>query len=99
VLLAAGQPYARVYIPETRRAGVAPGDAATVRIDGMDRDWRAEVRYVSSEAAFTPYYALNERDRGRLSFLAEIVLTEPEAASLPTGMPVETRLPEARNGP
>lgn len=99
VLLAAGQPYARVYIPETRRASVAAGDAATVRLDGMDRDWRAEVRYVSAEAAFTPYYALNERDRGRLSFLAEIVLTEPEAASLPTGMPVETRLPETRNGP
>lgn len=98
VLLAAGQPYARVYIPETRRVGVAPGDAATVRIDGTDRDWRAEVRYVSSEAAFTPYYALNERDRARLSFLAEIVLTEPEAASLPTGMPVETRLTEARTG-
>ncbi|MGE0030772.1 MAG: HlyD family secretion protein [Steroidobacteraceae bacterium] len=98
VLLAAGQPYARVYIPETRRVGVAPGDAATVRIDGTNRDWRAEVRYVSSEAAFTPYYALNERDRGRLSFLAEIVLTEPEAASLPTGMPVETRLTEARTG-
>jgi len=98
VLLAAGQPYARVYIPESQRAGVAPGDAATVRIDGSDRDWRAEVRYVSSEAAFTPYYALNERDRGRLSFLAEIVLTEPEAASLPTGMPVETRLTRTRTG-
>ena len=98
VLLAAGQPYARVYIPETRRAGVAPGDAATVRVDGSDRDWRAEVRYLSSAAAFTPYYALNERDRGRLSFLAEVVLTEPEAASLPTGMPVETRLMEARTG-
>lgn len=98
VLLAAGQPYARVYIPETRRVGVGRGDAATVRIDGTDRDWRAEVRYVSSEAAFTPYYSLNERDRGRLSFLAEIVLTEPEAASLPTGMPVETRLTETRTG-
>ena len=98
VLLAAGQPYARVYIPESQRAGVAPGDAAMVRIDGSDRDWRAEVRYVSSEAAFTPYYALNERDRGRLSFLAEIVLTEPEAASLPTGMPVETQLTEIRTG-
>jgi HlyD family secretion protein len=98
VLLAAGLPYARVYIPQTRRAGVAPGDVATVRIDGTDRDWRAVVRYVSSEAAFTPYYALNERDRGRLSFLAEIVLTEPEAAALPTGMPVETRLPETRTG-
>lgn len=99
VLMAAGQPYARVFIPETRRAGVAAGDPATVRVDGTDRDWRAEVRYVSSEAAFTPYYALNERDRGRLSFLAEVVLTEPDAAGLPTGMPVETRLAETRTVP
>ncbi len=99
VLLAAGQPYARVFIPEARRAGVAPGSAATVRMDGTDRDWQAEVRYVSTEASFTPYYALNERDRGRLSFLAEVVLSEPDAAALPTGMPVETRLTEARAGP
>lgn len=98
VLLAAGQPYARVFIPETRRVGIAAGSPAMVRVDGTGRDWRAEVRYISSEAAFTPYYALNERDRGRLSFLAEIVLTEPEAAALPTGMPVETRLTESRTG-
>ncbi len=99
VMLAAGQPYARVFIPEPRRAGVAAGLAATVRVDGSDRDWRAEVRYVSSEAAFTPYYSLNERDRGRLSYLAEVVLTEPEAARLPTGVPVEARLSDARTGP
>jgi HlyD family secretion protein len=99
VLLAAGQPYARVFIPEPRRAGVAAGDPASIRVDGSDRDWRAEVRYVSAEAAFTPYYSLNERDRGRLSFLAEIVLTEPEAAALPTGLPVEARLLDDRAGP
>ncbi len=99
VLLAAGQPYARVFIPETQRVNVTAGTAATVRVDGTDRDWKAEFRYISSEAAFTPYYALNERDRGRLSFLAEVVLTEPEAARLPTGMPVETRLAETRVGP
>lgn len=99
VLLAAGAPYARVYIPETKRAAVAPGDAAIVRMDGTDRDWKAEVRYISSEAAFTPYYALNERERGRLAFLAEIVLTEPEAAKLPTGMPVEALLTGSRAGP
>jgi HlyD family secretion protein len=99
VLLAGGQPFARVYIPEGQRSSVAPGTPATVRIDGSDRDWQAEIRYISSEAAFTPYYALNERERGRLSYLAEVVLTEPEAAALPTGMPVEVRLPEARNGP
>lgn len=99
VLLAAGQPYARVFIPEPRRAAVHAGSAASVRVDGADRDWRGEVRYVSSEAAFTPYYALNERDRSRLSFLAEVVLSEPEAVGLPTGMPVEVRLREARAGP
>ena len=97
-MLAAGQPYARVYIPETGRAAVGAGNPAIVRIDGTDRDWKAEVRYVSSEAAFTPYYALNERERGRLSFLAEIVLTEPDAAKLPTGMPVEALLTESRAG-
>ncbi|MGQ0430754.1 MAG: HlyD family secretion protein [Gammaproteobacteria bacterium] len=92
VMLADGQPYARVFIPEPQRAAVAAGSAATVRLDGSDRDWKGEVRYVSAEAAFTPYYALSERERGRLAFLAEVVLTEPEADQLPTGIPVEVRL-------
>ena len=99
VLLAAGQPYARVFIPEPQRASVKAGSLANVRIDGSGRDWRGELRYVSSEAAFTPYYALNERDRSRLSVLAEVVLTEPEAASLPTGMPVEVTMLEAQGQP
>jgi HlyD family secretion protein len=99
VLLAAGQPWARVFIPEPRRATLLPGAEAMVRIDGSERAWRGKVRYVSSEAAFTPYYALNERDRSRLSFLAEVVLTEPEAAELPTGMPVEVTLQDGRTGP
>ena len=68
-------------------------------MDGANRDWKAAVRYVSSEAAFTPYYALNQRDRGRLAFLAEVVLTEPDAAKLPTGMPVEVILADGRPGP
>jgi len=99
VLLAGGQPYARVFIPETRRAGVGAGTTATVRIDGSDRDWNAEVRYVSSEAAFTPYYSLNERERGRLAYLAEVVLTDLDAATLPTGIPVEVTLAAGRTGP
>lgn len=99
VLLAAGQPYARIYIPEPQRAKVKAGSPAIVRIDGADRNWRGELRYVSAETAFTPYYALNESDRSRLSFLAEVVLTEPEAADLPTGMPVEVTMPDSRAGP
>lgn len=99
VMLASGPPYARVFIPESRRAAVGAGTAATVRFDGSDRAWRAEVRYVSSDAAFTPYYSLSERERSRLAFLAEVVLTEPEAATLPTGIPVEVTLESGQAGP
>lgn len=99
VMLAGGAPHARVFIPESRRAAVNAGMTAAVRFDGSDRAWQAEIRYVSSEAAFTPYYALNERERGRLAYLAEIVLVEPEAVTLPTGIPVEVTLEAGKAGP
>ncbi len=92
VMLADGLPYARVFVPEPLRLSVMPGTPMTVRIDGSDRAWEGRVRYVSSDAAFTPYYALNERDRSRLSYLAEVDLIEDEAAVLPTGMPVEAAM-------
>ncbi len=99
VLLAAGQPHARVYVPQPRRAAVTAGSRATILIAGSTREWLGEVRYVSAEAAFTPYYALNERDRSRLSYLAEVVLTEADAVTLPAGLPVEVQLPAATGGP
>ncbi len=89
IMLAAGQPYARVFVPQPLRAQLANGAKATVRMDGREQDYTGELRFISAEAAFTPYYALNERDRSRLSFLAEVVLTGEEARTLPTGMPVE----------
>lgn len=92
VLLADGPPWARIYIPEPLRAGVRIGTPATVRVDGIDREFRGRVRYLSSEAAFTPYYALTQRERRRLAFLAEVELTDPEAASLPVGVPAQVRL-------
>jgi HlyD family secretion protein len=91
VLLAAGPPYARVYVPEALRARVAEGLPATVRIDGRERSFAARLRSVSDEAAFTPYFALTQHDRGRLAYLAEVELTEPEAESLPAGVPLELR--------
>jgi HlyD family secretion protein len=96
VMLADGLPYARVFVPEPLRASVTAGSAMTVRIDGDERSWQGRVRYVSSDAAFTPYYALNQRDRSRLSYLAEVDLVEDAAAALPTGMPVEARFAGTR---
>ncbi len=89
VMLAGDAPYARVYIPMEVRPSVSAGDVVTVAVEGIDRPFAGRVRTVSSEAAFTPYFALTERDRGRLAYLAEIDLTEKAAADLPTGLPVE----------
>jgi HlyD family secretion protein len=51
------------------------------------------VRYVASEASFTPYYALTQRDRSRFSYVAEIPLVEEAARELTTGLPVEADFP------
>jgi HlyD family secretion protein len=92
VMLAAGPPYARVFVPASQRVDVATDTPATVRVYGSEREWAGRVRFVAAEAAFTPYYALNERDRSRLSYLAEVELTDADAAALPVGVPVEVVL-------
>ena len=50
------------------------------------------MRYISAEAAFTPYYALTQKDRARLSYLAEVALDDPRAAVLPVGVPVQVTM-------
>jgi len=49
------------------------------------------VRKLSHDAAFTPYFALTQHDRGRLVYLAEVEVAGPAADALPTGVPVEVR--------
>lgn len=93
VLLADQAPYARIFVPEPVRARVETGLTAKVRVDGVDGSFDGVVRRVSSEAAFTPYYALTERDRGRLSYVAEVTLTGESARKLPSGLPVEVDFP------
>ena len=93
VLLAGTAPYGRVYVPEPIRARITPGMAAAVTVDGMPGAFEGRVRTVSAEAVFTPYFALTERDRGRLAYVAEVTLTGEEAEALPTGLPVEVDFP------
>lgn len=78
-------PYARVYIPADLYRQFQPGKQVKIQVDGLG-SYSGEVRYMSSEAAFTPYFALTEHDAGRLSYLAEIDLVNAEG--LPNGIPV-----------
>jgi HlyD family secretion protein len=92
VLLGNAAPFARVHVPEPMRSRVRIGTAATLRVDGVDRTFKGQVRFVSSEAEFTPYYSLTAADRSKLSFLAEVVFDDAEAATLPSGVPVDVTL-------
>jgi HlyD family secretion protein len=65
------------------------GAAVSVAVDGFESSFEGRIRLISAEAAFTPYYALTEQDRGHLAYLAEIDLVDEGARDLPTGLPVE----------
>lgn len=97
VLLTGEAPYARIYVPADIRALVEPGTMAEIHADGAGPVMRGRVRTVATEASFTPYFALTERDRSRLAYVAEVELDEDAARSLPTGIPVEVDFPELRN--
>ena len=88
IVLGGKQPYARVYVPEDIRVQVTTGTKAWIHVDGMETPVAGRVRWVASEAAFTPYYALTERDRGRLSYVAKVDITE-QRDRLPDGIPLE----------
>ncbi len=92
VLLADSAPYARIYVPEPYRVHVVTGTQLMVKVDGLADPLAGIVRWISQEPAFTPYYALNQEERSRLMYLAEVQL--PDAASvLPSGVPVQVALP------
>jgi len=91
VILDSSRTYARIYVPEPLRASVQPGRQLDVRVDGNEQTLKGTVHWVSADATFTPYFALTEHDRSRLSYLAEVDV--PDAASLPSGVPLEVDFP------
>ena len=92
IILAGKAPFARIYVPEPYRAKVKVGDKLIVHIDGIEKPLMGKLRWISSDPAFTPYYALNQQERSRLMYLAEVQLPDSEA-HLPNGVPAQVELP------
>lgn len=90
VLLADKGPFARVYVPEPWRAKIQIGDEFSVFIDGREDVFKGRLRWIATEPAFTPYYALNKHDRSRLVYVAEVDIQNGH--DLPTGVPVQVGL-------
>tara|TARA_R110002110_G_scaffold205066_5_gene416836 strand:+ start:11848 stop:12792 length:945 start_codon:yes stop_codon:yes gene_type:complete len=90
VLLADEAPYARVYVPESWRSRLQIGDRRSVHVDGVEQSLTGTLRWIASEPAFTPYFALNANDRSRLVYLAEFDIDKGQ--QLPTGVPAQVQL-------
>jgi HlyD family secretion protein len=93
VVLASGRTYARVHVSEPLRAQLSPGSRAEIWLDARSAPLTGKLRWIAADAAFTPYFALNQHDRSRLSYLAEIDL-DLNDDSLPIGIPVEVTFPD-----
>src|SRR5690606_39137928 len=99
VMLVGDAPFARVYVPEPIRSGVAVGQRVRVFVgasaDGDRLPYAGTVRMIRNEPTFTPYYALTGSDAARLSYLAEVQLAP--GVDLPAGLPVRVEFaPPAR---
>ncbi|TFH73634.1 biotin/lipoyl-binding protein [Gammaproteobacteria bacterium LSUCC0112] len=84
--------FIRVYVPSDAYDQVAVGGQLLVKPDADMPAFLATIRHIRPQPAFTPFYALNERDRARLMYLTELTLPDSHA-DLPTGMTVEVMLP------
>jgi HlyD family secretion protein len=92
IVLAGKAPYVRIYVPEPYRIKLKVGDELVVHVDGLEKSLTGKLRWIATEPAFTPYYALNQEERARLMYLAEVQLPDSEA-NLPNGVPAQVELP------
>lgn len=81
----------RFYVPETVVGSLRIGDAVTVRCDGCGADIPAKVRFIATQAEFTPPVIYSRENRANLVFLVEAWPDTPNPALHP-GLPVEVAL-------
>lgn len=91
-LLIDDEAFVRVYVPADARDLLSTGQPLSIQPDAEMPAFLGTIRHIRPQPAFTPYYALNERDRARLMYLTEISLPASHA-DLPSGMTVEVALP------
>ncbi len=91
-LLIDDEAFVRVYVPADARDLLSTGQPLSIQPDAEMPAFLGRIRHIRPQPAFTPYYALNERDRARLMYLTEISLPASHA-NLPSGITVEVSLP------
>lgn len=83
----------RFFVGETELAKIRPGQAVRAACDGCGAEIPATVRFVSTQAEYTPPVIYSRESRAKLVYLVEAEVAAKDAAGLHVGQPIEVRLP------
>jgi HlyD family secretion protein len=84
----------RLFVPETRLAGLHQGTPLQVRIDGTASPVSASVSFISPKAEYTSPFIYSRENREKFVFMIEAVFDPAVAATLHPGQPVDVLLPQ-----
>ena len=83
----------KIYAPEKMLPRIRQGQEATIRVDGLDREFPGRVSWMSPKAEFTPKNILTPETRTSLVYAVKVTVPNPDRV-LKHGMPVEVVLNE-----
>ncbi len=91
-LLPDGAVKLRFFVPQADLPRIAPGDTVQVHCDGCPAGITARVRFISTEAEFTPPVIYSNESRSKLVFMVEAQPQGDAASRLQPGQPLDVRL-------
>jgi HlyD family secretion protein len=92
ILLPDGAVKIRFFVPTAALARIAPGDTVGVGCDGCPPAMKAQVRFISTEAEFTPPIIYSNESRSKLVFMVEAEPQGDAVGRLRPGQPIDVRL-------
>lgn len=88
--------WVRIYVPENRLGAVRLGARAAITSDTYrDKSYPGELRFIASEAEFTPKTVQTTEERVKLVYAVKVFVLEDPTHDLKPGMPADVRLPLA----
>lgn len=88
VIISDEEPWVRVWLPARVVSRITLGETAQVEVEGLERTLSGEVENISREPAFTPHFALTERESAHLVYEARVVLKDAPPELRP-GIPAQ----------
>ncbi len=90
--------WVKVYVPEGYVNRIRMGQPATLRFDGLTREFKGKVSFISPEAEFTPRNVQTPEERVTQTFAVKVTLDEIEPYLRP-GVAADVTLPLRAEGP